>query len=149
MAAKRVVLGNQDASSSSLAENCLRQSIAHIHLQTSQQANAFSLPVKLFYWLNLPQNNMGFREMLQQETKKRAVHRDIFQTPICTGMKQDVLAGRSRRKVLFTKKASRGCRVARKWVMTMCTSLKSILVLPQVIAVQTLGYPVLLDSTED
>lgn len=54
MAAKRVVLGNQDASSSSLAEqNCLGQFIAHIHLQRSQQANAFSLPVKLFYWLNL------------------------------------------------------------------------------------------------
>lgn len=31
----------------------------------------------------------------------------------------------------------------------MCTALKRIFVLPQVIAEQTLGYSVLLDSTED
>jgi len=33
---------------------------------------------------------MDFREMDQQDTKKRAMHRNIFQTPICTGKKQDV-----------------------------------------------------------
>lgn len=54
MAAKRIVLGNQDASGSSLAEeNSLKQSIAHIHLQTSQQANVFSLSGESFYWLKL------------------------------------------------------------------------------------------------
>lgn len=71
-------------------ENSLRQSTARLHLQTSQQANAFSLAGNLFCWLNL-----DFREVDQQDMRKRAAHREIFHRPICTGKEQDVcwLAG--------------------------------------------------------